>query len=38
VLSIARNVITDVQACKPQGSTVTQAATIADRIESAIPK
>jgi hypothetical protein len=38
VLSIALNVITDVQACKPQGSTVTQAGVIADRIESAIPK
>jgi PknH-like extracellular domain len=37
VLSIARNVITDVQVCMPAGSTVTQAAAIADRIESAFP-
>ncbi len=38
VLAIAVNVIIDVQACKPQGSTVTQAATITDKIESALPK
>lgn len=38
VLSIAVNVIVDVQACKPLGSAVTQAGTIADRIESAIPR
>jgi hypothetical protein len=37
VLSISRNVITDVQACKPAGSTVTQAGVIADRIEAAFP-
>jgi hypothetical protein len=39
VLAIASNVIVDVQACKPQQSTaVTQAAEIADRIESKLPK
>lgn len=38
VLSLAVNVIIDVQACKPAGSTVTQAGVIADRIESALPK
>jgi hypothetical protein len=38
VLALAVNVIIDVQACMAAGTTVTQAATIADRIESAIPK
>ncbi|CAN5609410.1 sensor domain-containing protein [soil metagenome] len=39
VLSVAVNVIVDVQACtRPQQSPVTQAAAIADRIESAIPR
>jgi hypothetical protein len=38
VLSQAVNVIIEVQACAPAGSTVTQAGVIADRIESALPK
>jgi hypothetical protein len=38
VLALAVNVIIDVQACKPKGSVVTQAGTIADRIESALPR
>jgi PknH-like protein len=38
VLSVAANVIVDIQACKPQqSSAVTQAATIADRIVSNLP-
>ncbi len=37
VLSVAVNVVIDVQACTAAGSTVTQAGTIADRIESALP-
>jgi hypothetical protein len=39
VLSIAANVVVDVQACKPlQQSPVTAAAAIADQIESALPR
>jgi hypothetical protein len=39
VLSIAANVVVDVQACKPpEQSPVTQAAAIADVIESALPR
>ncbi|MET0698042.1 MAG: sensor domain-containing protein [Mycobacterium sp.] len=39
VLSIAVNVIIDVQACKPpRPAPVTQAAAIADQIEAALPK
>lgn len=36
VLAQAVNVIIDIQACKPAGSTVTQAGVIADRIERSI--
>ncbi|CAN5711623.1 sensor domain-containing protein [soil metagenome] len=38
VLALAVNVIVDVQACAPAGTTVTQAGVVADRIESALPK
>jgi hypothetical protein len=39
VLSMAANVILDIQACKPQQQpAVTQAATIADKIESKLPR
>lgn len=38
VLAVAANVIMDVQACKPPTATVTQAAAIADDIESALPR
>jgi hypothetical protein len=39
VLSIAANLILDIQACKPQQqSAVNQAATVADKIESKLPR
>ena len=39
VLSLAANLILDIQACKPQqDSAVTQAATVADKIESKLPR
>jgi hypothetical protein len=39
VLSLAANLILDIQACKPQQqSDVTQAAAVADKIESKLPR
>ena len=39
VLTIAANLIIDIQACKPQQqSAVTQAAAVADKIESKLPR
>jgi hypothetical protein len=39
VLSVAANLILDIQACKPQQeSAVTQAAAVADKIESKLPR
>ena len=39
VLSLAANLILDIQACKPQQqSAVTQAAAVADKIESKLPR
>jgi PknH-like extracellular domain len=37
-LKVSANVIIDVQTCTPPAPTATQAATIAERIESALPK
>lgn len=38
VLAVTSNLIIDVQACKPQASTVTQGAAIVDKIESSLPR
>lgn len=38
VLGVAANIVIDVETCIPQANSVTQAATIADRIEAAISK
>jgi hypothetical protein len=38
VLSVVANLILDIQACKPQQPEVTQAADIADKIESKLPR
>jgi len=39
VLSMSANLILDIQACKPQQqSAVTQAAAVADKIESKLPR
>jgi hypothetical protein len=37
-LAVAANLVMDVQACKPAGSTVTQAADVVDRIKAAMPR
>jgi hypothetical protein len=37
-LSIAANLILDIQACKPQQAAVTQAADIADKIVAKLPR
>lgn len=37
-LAVAANLVMDVQACKPDGSLVTQAADIVDKIKAAMPR
>lgn len=37
-LAVAANLVMDIQACKPDGSSVTQAADIADKIKAAMPR
>ncbi|OBC15996.1 hypothetical protein A5784_28315 [Mycobacterium sp. 852013-50091_SCH5140682] len=37
-LAVAANLVMDVQACKPDGSSVTQAADIVDKIKAAMPR
>lgn len=37
-LAVAANLVMDVQACKPDGSLVTQAADIVDKIKTAMPR
>ncbi|MDH6194619.1 hypothetical protein M2272_001248 [Mycobacterium frederiksbergense] len=37
-LAVAANLVIDVQACKPEGSLVTQAADLVDKIKAAMPR
>ncbi|MUL83476.1 MULTISPECIES: sensor domain-containing protein [unclassified Mycolicibacterium] len=37
-LAVAANLVMDVQACKPEGSSVTQAADVVDEIKAAMPR
>ncbi|WP_243858073.1 sensor domain-containing protein [Mycobacterium sp. DL440] len=37
-LAVAANLVMDIQACKPDGSTVTQAADVVDKIKAAMPR
>ncbi len=37
-LAVAANLVMDVQACKPAGSSVTQAADVVDKIKAAMPR
>jgi PknH-like extracellular domain len=37
-LAFAANLVMDIQACKPEGSSVTQAADIVDKIKAAMPR
>lgn len=37
-LAVAANLVMDIQACKPAGSSVTQAADVVDQIKAAMPR